>query len=213
MVSIYDDLERVKLRPGMFLGGNSVTYLEKFLAGYQFAVKEERLYTEENIPFAFFRDYVADKYKISSNTGWCRIILQEAAGSEERGLELFFELLEKFKKIKITRVWSLELSEECVHYHLTAKEVPRVAKGNPDGTSEDFVPVFSDVKNIYKLELSNHSRLLVVQKKENSARMVLWDSLNGTKIEEQMKLCFGTVVWKESAERFEKLRLVHFERD
>lgn len=96
---IYELLERIKPRPGMYLGKKSITLLKAFISGYYFARQTNNVAILEEIPpFGKFHDWIARYYNWESSTaGWNNIILQEL-GDEAKALDVFFELLELFKQ-------------------------------------------------------------------------------------------------------------------
>lgn len=99
MKNIYELLEMIKQRPGIYLGQRSLTALAGFIGGYFFAIAENNILVEEEIPpFRQFHDWVARYYKwYESTAGWKNIILKEV-GDEAKACDVFFELLELFKQ-------------------------------------------------------------------------------------------------------------------
>ncbi|MDJ0730243.1 MAG: hypothetical protein QNJ33_09670 [Crocosphaera sp.] len=98
-------LNKIKKRPGMYLGKASITRLKIFLMGYSIARGELGLdLTEQEKQFSQFQQWVKRHYQIDSNQGWDQIILSQV-NDEKLALNLFFDLLEKFyldndKKLK-----------------------------------------------------------------------------------------------------------------
>lgn len=99
MKNIYGLLEIIRQRPGIYLGQRSLTALKGFIDGYSFAIVENNILVEEEIPpFRQFHDWVARYYKwYESTAGWKNIILKEV-GDEAKACDVFFELLELFKQ-------------------------------------------------------------------------------------------------------------------
>ena len=99
MKSIYELLEMIRQKPGMYLGQRSLTALRGFISGYYFGREENDMLVEEEIPpFRQFHDWVARYYKwYESTAGWKNIILREV-GDEAKACDVFFELLELFKQ-------------------------------------------------------------------------------------------------------------------
>jgi hypothetical protein len=99
MKNIYELLVLIRQRPGMYLGQRSLTALRSFIDGYYFALRENNILVEEEIPpFWQFHDWVARYYKwYESTAGWKNIILKEV-GDEAKACDVFFELLELFKQ-------------------------------------------------------------------------------------------------------------------
>ncbi|BDA68919.1 hypothetical protein RIVM261_016740 [Rivularia sp. IAM M-261] len=89
-------IQRIKQRPGMFLGQSSITRLRSFLDGYTASRQDLGLsVTEEEIKFSQFQSWVQERFKITSSHGWDSIILFYSA-DEKDALNNFFELFEKF---------------------------------------------------------------------------------------------------------------------
>lgn len=94
---LYDMLQNIKQRPGMYLGKCSITRLNMLLAGYAMARAELGLpLTEQEKEFGGFQDWIQERYKINSNHGWDSIILFYSA-DERDALNKFFDLFEKFR--------------------------------------------------------------------------------------------------------------------
>ncbi|MCU0543631.1 MAG: hypothetical protein MUE44_15870 [Oscillatoriaceae cyanobacterium Prado104] len=92
----FDLLQRIKQRPGMYLGKPSITRLRAFLDGYEMARAELGLPdTEQQQQLEGFQEWIQERYKITSTHGWHSIILFFSA-DERDALDRFFELLEVF---------------------------------------------------------------------------------------------------------------------
>ena len=214
-MSLYEKLDIVRRRPGMFLGTNSVSKLYIFIAGYRFALPDgsSDLQTEGHLPFSYFNAYVAKRYNCSGSMGWANILLEVCHGSEEDGLKLFFEVLDEFRTLCIEKVWKLQLTEQNIHYNRTEKSVPRT---HCDG--DDF-PHYSYTDEIYKIRLSDGTMLLAV-KKENDGCVRIEQRLcylelcyQNSFINKELEKCFGEIVksaWKESTENFSELLLYFY---
>ncbi|XWK90485.1 MAG: hypothetical protein U7127_10665 [Phormidium sp.] len=93
---LYDLLERIKQRPGMYLGKSSITRLRMLLDGYGMARMELGLpRTEQEQEFNGFQEWIQERFNITSCHGWDSIILFYSA-DERDALDKFFELFEKF---------------------------------------------------------------------------------------------------------------------
>lgn len=104
---LYELLQRIKQRPGMYLARPSITRLRMFLMGYSIARAELGLpTTEQEKEFGGFQDWIQERYNITSSHGWDSIILFYSA-DERDGLDRFFKLLEQFRngeKASLTQV-------------------------------------------------------------------------------------------------------------
>lgn len=186
-MSLYEKLDLVRLRPGMYLGANSVSKLFTFISGFRFALPNEspKLQSEGHLPFMYFNAYVAERYKCSGSMGWANILLRVCNDSEEDGLKLFFELLDEFRALRIEKVWQLQLTEQNIHYNRTEK--------------------------MYKIKLSNGTMLLALKKASDGYAQIEHEIYyQDRSIDERLEKCFGEIAksaWKESAENFSELLL------
>jgi hypothetical protein len=96
MTDIYELMQRIKTRPGMYLGKPYVTRLKAFLDGYigarndlGFPLKEQ----EETLNK--FQQWIQSRFNITSSQSWADIILFYSV-DESEALNKFFELFEKF---------------------------------------------------------------------------------------------------------------------
>lgn len=99
MTTLFDLLERIKKKPGMYLGYPSVSALFMLLQGYELArselsveltEKEEQFYSE-------FQPWLQQKLGVRSVTSWSKLIML-SCHDEKTGFEQFFELLEEFQQ-------------------------------------------------------------------------------------------------------------------
>ena len=94
---LYGLLERIKERPGMYMGKPSITRLSILLTGYGMARSELGLpVTEQEKEFGGFQDWIQERYKITSTHGWDSIILFYSS-DEKDAFNRFFELFEKYR--------------------------------------------------------------------------------------------------------------------
>ena len=214
-MSLYEKLDIVRRRPGMFLGTNSVSKLYIFISGFRFALPDDSpdLQSEGHLPFLYFNRYVAVRYNRSGVMGWANILLEVCNGSEEEGLRLFFEMLDEFRALRIEKVWQLQLTEQNIHYNRTEKSVPRRAYNCDcdDYVHNNYIPLYSDAEKIYKIKLSDGTMLLAVKRENDGYARIERDSwYTNSSIDEDLERCFGEIVksaWKESAENFSEILL------
>ncbi|HEY9848000.1 MAG TPA: hypothetical protein V6D28_00970 [Leptolyngbyaceae cyanobacterium] len=94
---LYEMLQEIKKRPGIFLGRSSITRLRSFLDGYMGAREDLGLpQTSQEREFNGFQDWIQERFNITSSHGWDSIILFYSA-DERDALDKFFELFEKFQ--------------------------------------------------------------------------------------------------------------------
>jgi hypothetical protein len=93
---LLDLLQRIKQRPGMYLGKCSITRLRAFLDGYGMARAELGVpRSQEEHDLNGFQEWIQERYKITSTHGWDSIILFFSV-DEKDALDKFFKLLEEF---------------------------------------------------------------------------------------------------------------------
>ena len=100
MVELEHILDKVKLRPGMYIGWHSIYSLKTFISGYEQALYENLdLKPDERVSFGHWVEF---KYKINNSFWpWSRI-LHHVAGTEDKALDLFFELWPQYLKERDT---------------------------------------------------------------------------------------------------------------
>ena len=92
------DTESFRLRPGMYLGEKSINVLNAFIDGYQYALDSYNIKDEKNIKFERFRDWVIEYYSRGEYSGgWMHLILEDCNGDQQKSVDKFFDLYDKFK--------------------------------------------------------------------------------------------------------------------
>ena len=115
----YEMLMRMRKRPGMYLGSESISKLQTFLDGYHTALidfgKNENRKMLLPLDFWYMHEFAAVVYGYyESTSGWRRIILDGCGGDERTALNKFFELYEMFMHIRIKSVRRAVLDEENI---------------------------------------------------------------------------------------------------
>ena len=95
--TIFELLERIKEKPGMYLGYPSVQSLFMFLNGYDLAREE-------------FQPWLQKKLGVRTVTSWAKLIML-SCHDEKTGFERFFELLSEFRQKKDL---STSVDEHCL---------------------------------------------------------------------------------------------------
>ncbi|MER7481034.1 hypothetical protein ABTX60_25925 [Streptomyces sp. NPDC126510] len=101
MRDVYDLLEEVRLRPGMWVRDRSLQHLDSMLAGYRVALAVHG--AEE--PFDFWSPGGQSPFDLwlerrmggQTSLGWSTVIERYAEATGRPALELFFELLDEFR--------------------------------------------------------------------------------------------------------------------
>lgn len=199
---IYNIIEQIRPRPGMYLGERSITRLRSFLDGYQSALSDLgiREVSEDTLlplPLQCFHDYVALRFDYyESTSGWCNMILDQTAHDEEKGLQLFFALFDDFKRLKTTRFLAADLTDENKAHHLYDKYAPRCYTGPNYDKAE---PVYHDPLRIFYAELTDPSAykgyMSIVQTEQ---KYIIERSIYKTeeKLLSYYEKCFGAVSWQ-----------------
>ncbi len=97
-ITLFDLLNAIHLRPAMYLGKKSLSYLNVFLIGFDIADKFGACkFKTRDILFNDFDEFVRFKYRVNGFMGYSTRILKKADNDEEKAFDLFFALLEEFK--------------------------------------------------------------------------------------------------------------------
>ena len=98
MSGLYDVLQKVKTKPGMYIGRPSVSDLFIFIVGYEFARGELDIEpTEWEDDFnENFQPWLQKKYHVSTSNSWAKIIMLYC-GNEQEGFNAFYRLLDEFQ--------------------------------------------------------------------------------------------------------------------
>lgn len=99
MAGIYEVLQKIKDRPGIYIGNSSITVLRHFLVGYKFARNElgVELNQEEADFYDNFQPWIQQHFKVKTSNSWANIILLFTR-DEKDAFNRFFALLEEFKQ-------------------------------------------------------------------------------------------------------------------
>jgi hypothetical protein len=95
--TLYDQIDRMRQRPAMWLGEATLTALWRFTDAYQFALTQHGIDEHLDPPLHEFHDFCARYFQSASEAGWCRIILADNYGQEEQALRQFFALFDEFR--------------------------------------------------------------------------------------------------------------------
>jgi hypothetical protein len=101
MRDVYDLLDEVRLRPGMWVRGRSLRHLDSMLVGYRVALAVHG--AEE--PYDFwspggpspFSLWLERRMGEQTSLGWSTVIERRADATGRPAMELFFELLDEFR--------------------------------------------------------------------------------------------------------------------
>jgi Trp operon repressor len=111
MDNFSDLLQKIKKRPAMYLGRNSIFSLQAFLDGYYFARRELGLpLTAQESEFQEFLQWIRKRFNVETGQLWASILLFHCA-DERSAVERFFSLFEEF----------LNRGENCQDAHKQVK--------------------------------------------------------------------------------------------
>jgi hypothetical protein len=95
--TLYDQIDRMRQHPAMWLGEATLTAMWRFTDAYQFALTQHGIDEHLDPPLHEFHDFCARYFQSASEVGWCRIILAHHCGQEEEALGHFFPLFDNFR--------------------------------------------------------------------------------------------------------------------
>ncbi|MBW4645780.1 MAG: hypothetical protein KME23_22795 [Goleter apudmare HA4340-LM2] len=98
MSKLFEILQKIQAKPGMYIGCASVSDLFHFLVGFKTALRElEVKATEEEMDFyREFQPWLQKKYHVSTSNSWAKIIMLHC-GNEQEGFNTFYRLLDEFQ--------------------------------------------------------------------------------------------------------------------
>lgn len=93
-----DLLQKIKQRPALYLGQNSIHSLQAFLDGYYFARRELDIpLTDQEIEFQNFLQWIRQRFNVETGQPWSSIVLFHAS-DERSAVNRFFELFDEFQR-------------------------------------------------------------------------------------------------------------------
>jgi len=97
MSGLFEMLNKIHKKPGMYIGRASATDLFMFIVGYRTAREELGFEpTEKEMEFyGDFQSWLQKRYEVSTSGSWARII-EFYTNNEERAFYRFYELLDEF---------------------------------------------------------------------------------------------------------------------
>ena len=98
MSGIFEILEKIKVKPGMYIGKASVSDLFMFLVGYKTSIRELGIELEQ-IEADFcdnFQPWLQRRFGVLTVKSWASIIMLQCQ-DEKDGFYYFFKLLDEFE--------------------------------------------------------------------------------------------------------------------
>lgn len=161
-------IDRMRERPGMFLGKISLQRLYLFLAGYEMGLKDggmaeydrEKIAADTPLPFWFFHEFAAKKFGVCESTaGWANIIAESLGDGTMESWNAFLEVFDEFAALHVG---------ECRCAVLTAKNI-RHCDGRPVSLFRVRDGVFCDGKEyefperVFIITLTNGWEMVLVE--------------------------------------------------
>lgn len=171
-MSIYNMIDNIRKRPGMYLGKNSITALIHFLNGYQAAERELVGHSGElfPLPFRYMHEYTGYRLKNRSSMDWCYQLLHSCDGDEEAALWKFYEFYDGFIRVRMKRYWRSILSEDNITWNNQMEHAYRMRpKTSETGfytvKEMTFVkePIYHNPFAVYVIELTIPAYILAVE--------------------------------------------------
>ncbi|SKB11614.1 conserved hypothetical protein [Planktothrix sp. PCC 11201] len=99
MTNLYDLLEKIQQKQGMYIGSPNINNLLMFLCGYQYACEAMELpESEQEMEFAEFQPWLQTKFGVNTSASWAKIILLYSS-DETDAFKNFFDLLTEFRNL------------------------------------------------------------------------------------------------------------------
>jgi hypothetical protein len=98
MSNVFELLEKINQKPGLYIGTASVTVLRHFLVGYKFARQEMNLFpSEAELDFyQEFQPWLQNRFRLQTVNSWDKILLFKFV-DEKAAFTNFFSLLAAFR--------------------------------------------------------------------------------------------------------------------
>ncbi|WP_202924896.1 hypothetical protein [Myxacorys almedinensis] len=97
MAGLFELLDKIRVKPGMYIGGTSVTDLFMFLGGYKIAQQEFGVaFTEaEKRFYREFQPWLQRRLGMTTSRSWAKM-LEFRSINQQEAFESFFKLLDEF---------------------------------------------------------------------------------------------------------------------
>ena len=195
MDCFYAAIEKIRKRPGIFLGQKSITAFSHFIGGYSMALSDLQVPVAAKLlplPFEMFHYYTANYYGVGKTPkGWSTLILAACDNDEAGALDTFWNIYDAFREIEIKEGQRCTFDKENIEYHYNNPVVYRSVGG-------DRQPVFySDPLEAYIFELSAPAGFICVIHDEKGFE--LQQDIYPRKEEWRLRLrsVFGPLNWEK----------------
>ena len=96
-MTLYDMLDKMEIRPGMYFARPGFASLEAFIHGYELALMVHDLDEREEPPFQQFNEFVLVTLGRRPRLTTWQLAIPAAAPEDREAFELFFRLLHQFR--------------------------------------------------------------------------------------------------------------------
>lgn len=189
VTNVYDFIQIIRPRVGMYIGEAKMTNLRCFLDGYHTAEHVNDIRNNEFPPFDYFHRWCAKKcLKQSSSQGWDSIILRKTKNDETIAMELFFTLIDEFKEIQPIAIKKIKLNPEQIAFHLSDK----CGTYQIVGMDNEREPIYKKPTEVFHIQFSHdfgYTYMVIdtSQSKQNLGR----PDFNQKDIDSHLKAMFG----------------------
>lgn len=180
---LFQMLDRIKERPGMWLCTHSISTLNTYIDGYQNALMDLEVYGAKPktvlfpLDFRFMHEFSKIKTNsYGSSSGWANMILEQCDGNQELALKRFFEYLDEFRSLKAVSMKKAVLTNEntlandnMLYSYRIGKQIDKSQEDITDDKqlyfrSGDFMarksPIYDSPQAVYIIELSHSNGFL-----------------------------------------------------
>lgn len=96
MPDLYDLLQQIEAKPGLYIGEPSISHLYMFLSGYQFARRQMKLpLSPQEETFRTFQLWLQQLLNRQTSASWAQLPLAES-NDEAEAFERFYPLWRRF---------------------------------------------------------------------------------------------------------------------
>lgn len=197
--NIDKEIDLIRRHPNTYIGKKSISALGSFLDGYYFAHQYPGggFVSLEVPPFFLFNIFVANNYHVSSSMPWYWNILRRTNQDDQKGMELFFQLYDSFRTIKIVDCQRIVIKSENMQFHsalsgIGKKFVMRYKYSDKDKEME--VPLYLHAQMLYCVSYSNKFGHLFIVEYPDACCFEYFTAKQS--VRDHVKKFFGNVRWK-----------------
>lgn len=161
-MDLFQIINKIKKRPGMYLGSNSITALSHFLNGYQTAYHDLEIYWNGwlfPLDFKYMSEFTNIRLKYDNTMGWFNNILNFCDGDEKTALYKFFDLYDEFRQVHMKRYWKAILTENNIQYNNSMEHTYML-------TENGKKPIYTNPSAVYVIETDIPAFILAVETEE-----------------------------------------------